>query len=138
MSGLGWLELKASAELSAGGVLARLVDVALAGLGCDPSLCHDASLAVAELVNNVHEHEYAGGRGPVLIRLRRSAAELELEVESEGPPFDLQAALDAERDPLVNLEGGGFGLNLVAALFDSIQGLRDGEVNRTRLTKSLT
>jgi anti-sigma regulatory factor (Ser/Thr protein kinase) len=137
---LGWLELKASAELRAAGVLARLVDVALSGLGVAPSLCHDASLAVAELVANVHEHEYAGADGAVLVRLRLAADVLELEVESEGPAYDLERTLreSAAKDPLAALESGGQGLRLVAALFDEVEGQRVGETNRTRLRRRLS
>ena len=136
---LGWLELRASAELRAAGILARLVDLALEGLAIESSVRHDVSLAVAELVANVHEHEYAGEDGGVLVRVRRAAAGLELEVESQGPPYDLQAVLEASAadDRLLELESGGLGLRLVVAYFDRVEGVRDGQTNRTRLIKSL-
>ena len=122
-----WLELSLGAELRAARTVCGLLEVALAALDLDPSLRHDVTLAVAEVVTNVVEHEYrvegAGAGGQVRLRLEVAPDHLRVRVESQGPPFDLAAALRkaAQSDPLADLQGSGLGLILVNALFDEAE-----------------
>jgi len=136
----GFLELRTDARLASVRILSGMLEVALVGLGLPDGLRHDATLAVAELVANVCRHEYAGGPGEVAVRLEVAAGRLEVRVDSQGEPFDLQAALAeaAARDPLAALEAGGLGLKLVASLFDEVRSEHeDGRGNRVVLVKAL-
>ncbi|MGE0707972.1 MAG: ATP-binding protein [Planctomycetota bacterium] len=133
-----YLELRTSAALNEIAVLNELLEVAARALRIDPALRHDLTLAVAELVANVVEHELKGGPGEVTVRLERRPGELLLTLNSAGPPFDLDAILAsaAARDPLAELDGSGLGLPLLAALFDGIeQSWTEGEGNRIALRR---
>lgn len=135
-----WLELALGAELRAARTVCGLVEVALGALGLDPALRHDVTLALAEVITNVVEHEYAGAPGLVRLRLEVTRERLWVEVESQGPAFDLVAAVRraAERDPLEGLQGSGLGLVLVGSLFDEVKSDHEpGRGNVVKLVKRL-
>ena len=123
-----YLEIRTGAALRSIRVLNELLEVALRALGIEDASRHDLAMGVAELVANVCEHEYQGGRlrdptgGEVGLRLDGTASELRLTVTSQGPRFDLDAALERARvhDPLEALDGSGLGLRMLDALFDAI------------------
>ena len=119
-AGLPFLELRAGASLAAIRPLSELLGVALRALGADAAAQHDLSLAVAELVSNLQQHEYGGGEGEVGVRLVKEAAALRLEVRSGGPAFDLQGALAQAAASPEGFQGHGLGLPLLVGLFDSI------------------
>lgn len=136
---LPFLELRCGAALTSIRVLNQLLEVAMASLDVDASLRHDATLAVAELVANVCEHEYAGRTGEVGVKLQVDPGELRIELQSHGPPFDLDAALAAAhaKDPLEKLQSGGLGLKLIESLFDEATCEHPEGVNVIRLKKRL-
>lgn len=134
-----FLELRTGAALSSIPVLNELLDVATRALGVDGATAHDLALGLAELVANVVEHELREDEdGVVTVRLEKSAAELALMVESQGPAFDLNAALEraAQRDPLAELDGSGLGLPMLAVLFDRIEHAYEDGQNRIALRRS--
>jgi two-component sensor histidine kinase len=113
-------------------VAARLAEVVGAGLAdpsrkittviegrageLSPQLASPLALVLSELLQNALEHAYGPGSsgGQVTVRLDRSAAELTLEVEDEGPgvPDDFDHVRDANlglqiADTLVTSELGG-------------------------------
>ena len=96
-------------------------------------------LGLAELVANVCQHEYAneGDRSGVTVTLD-ARGDLTLTVTSQGPEFDLQAAIERaqSRDPLAALEGSGLGIPLLVALFDDVSNAYEAERgNRITLVK---
>jgi len=138
-SRLNFLELRCGAALTSIRILNQLLEVAMASLDVERSVRHDATLAVAELVANVCEHEYTGQTGEVAVKLQVDADELRIELSSQGPPFDLRAALDraAATDPLEKLESGGLGLRLIHSLFDEAVCEHPDGANLIRLRKRL-
>lgn len=141
MSGAArWLEVSLGAELRAARTVCGLLEVALGALGLEASLRHDVTLAVAEVVTNVVEHEYAEGPGQVRLRLEVGPDRLRVLVESQGAPFDLAAAVRqaSQRDPLADLQGSGLGLILVGHLFDEAASAHEpGRGNVVTLIKRL-
>ena len=76
----------------------------------------NAELLLAEVMNNIGEHAYAGGAGPIRLRLDRAAHLLTLQFEDAGramPGGDLPAGHLPEAS---NLPEGGFGWFLIRAL----------------------
>lgn len=135
-----WLEVRLSAELRAARVVCAVLDASLAALEVHASLRHDVTLAVAEVVTNVVEHEYRGGPGEVRVRLEVAPDRLHVVVESQGSPFDLAAAVAraARSDPLAELQGSGLGLILVGSLFDEAGSVHEpGRGNVVTLVKRL-
>lgn len=131
-----YLEVRTGAALRSIRVLNELLEVALRALEVEDAIRHDLAMGVAELVANVCEHEYEAGPlrnpdgGDVGLRLDGTSGEIRLTVTSQGPPFDLGAALDRARnhDPLEALEGSGLGLRMLDALFDAIDHAYEQEV----------
>lgn len=140
MSASRWLEVRLGADLRAPRVVCALLESALGALEVHPSLRHDVTLAVAEVVTNVVEHEYRGAPGEVGVRLEVAPDRLHVVVESQGTPFDLGAALAraAASDPLAELAGRGLGLILVGSLFDEAASVHEpGRGNVVTLVKRL-
>ena len=134
-----FLELRTGAELGAVRVLNDLLAVAMRALGVEEATLHDLTLGVAELVTNVCEHESPDAQADVAVRLDSLPNALRVTVTSQGPPFDLHAAMAAAEnaDPLSNLEGRGLGLPILAALFDAIEHEHEqGHGNRITLVKN--
>ena len=136
---ISFLEMRTDAVLGSIRVLNELLEVALTALGIVEAQRHDVALGLAELVANVCQHETsAGGDGRITVSLDARSNDLVLRVVSEGPPFDLQDAIEkaANRDPLADLDGSGLGLPLLVALFDSLECSHDGgQGNQITLTK---
>jgi anti-sigma regulatory factor (Ser/Thr protein kinase) len=132
----GYLEMRTGASLRAARVLNELIDVALRELDVDEATRHDVAMGVAELVANVHEHEYHGAKGDVLVRVDLQPDALRVTVESKGPKFDPTAQAVEAPDPELALEVGGLGFPLLHGLFDSVEhDYEEGRGNRITLTK---
>lgn len=88
----------------------------LAPLGVDHRDC--VLLVLAEVLNNVAEHAYAGGVGPVAVTLRLRGGAVVARVVDRG---GVAPALGAGRacDPLA-LPEGGFGTGLIRTLASAI------------------
>lgn len=88
----------------------------LASLGADHRDC--LLLVLAEVLNNVAEHAYSGGSGPVTVSLRLCSGSAFARVVDRGvcaPPLGSGAGCD----PLA-LPEGGFGTGLIRTLASGI------------------
>ena len=94
-----FIELRTAASLNSIPVLTELLDVALRALQADEATRHDLAVAVAELTANVCSHEYGDTPGEISLHLATTLQGLKLSVISQGPPFDLKAALKGAEDP---------------------------------------
>lgn len=143
MSHHAFLELRTGSALSSVRLLNELLDVALRELAVGEGVRHDVALGVAELVANVHEHEYRGREdGDVLVRIDLDATALAVTIESKGAPFDPTAGLAEAPEPSLDdldaLEVGGLGIPLLFGLFDEVRHVyEEGRGNRVTLRKAL-
>lgn len=110
----------------------------LRALGLPAGAAGDVELALAEVVNNVIEHGYAGKpAGEVRVEGCLSSGTLELRVSDTGcplpggrvPPSDI---LDLEGPP-GDLPEGGFGWALILQLTDAVRYERRGTRNTLTL-----
>jgi anti-sigma regulatory factor (Ser/Thr protein kinase) len=137
-----YLEVRLPAVLASIRVINEILDVALRELKVHDALRHDVALGIAELVSNVHRHEYQGrDDGDVIVRIDLDANMLQVTVESHGPRFDpaAVAAPTEAPDPLdfPELESGGLGIPLLHGLFDEVRfGYEEGRGNLVVLRKS--
>lgn len=107
------------------------------GSGVPSPAIDELALALAETLDNVIEHAYAGRPGGVVLveAAVERAGGVRLEVRDRGPAFDPTAAADPAPVPLEERSFGGFGLKLVRSLVDEVRyERRDGE-NRLVLVK---
>jgi serine/threonine-protein kinase RsbW len=127
-----------------GHVATALTDLAhyLTTEGSSPGLVDDVRIVLAEILNNVEEHAYAGQPGhPVTVRLEFGGDSLRCAVEDRGRGFPA-ARLPDPAMPAGNpaapetLPEGGFGWPLVRKLTRDVAYMRDGGTNR--LVFSLT
>lgn len=89
-----------------------------------------AQIVLAEVLNNVSEHAYAGRIGPIRLMLRQGQDALWCRVEDEGVPMP-GGCLPAGRLPSpADLAEGGFGWHLIRTLTRGLQYERAGGVNR--------
>lgn len=109
---------------------ALLAEFADAGIGADD--CANAELILAEVLNNVAEHAYAGLGGPVELNVRIDADGLDCLVIDRGcgmptgdAPNPGAPVLDA-----ANLPEGGFGWHIIRCLTSDLRYRRDGNRNR--------
>jgi anti-sigma regulatory factor (Ser/Thr protein kinase) len=121
-----YLEVRVQAVLASIRVINEILDVALRELKVHEAVRHDVALGIAELVANVHRHEYQGREdGDVVVRIDLDQELLKVTVESHGPRFDptaVEAPTEAP-DPLdlPELEAGGLGIPLLHGLFDEVK-----------------
>ncbi len=100
-------------------------------------------LVLAEVLNNVAEHAYAGGSGPVEVDLRATAAGLACCVADIGlgmPDGKLPAGQlpDIRPDALDDLPEGGFGWHLIRSLTADLTYARSAGQNRLSFVIPLT
>lgn len=92
-------------------------------------------LVLAEVLNNVAEHAYAGGSGPVEVDLRATAGGLACRIADVGlgmPDGRLPAGLLPSADPGAadDLPEGGFGWHLIRSLTADLTYARSAGQNR--------
>lgn len=107
-----------------------------------PPLCHlsedgrsTAELVLAEVLNNVAEHAYAEGPGPVTVSLDRTELGLRCVITDQGkampggalPDGRLPVAPDMALD---DLPEGGFGWHLIRSLTTGLSYARVNESNQ--------
>ena len=113
-------------------VPARLTDDLLGSL----------ELILAEVLNNIVEHAYAGGGGEIALALGMDHVALWCEIADRGAAFpggSLPAGAPAAVDVAVDdLPEGGFGWFLIRTLARDIGYRRDGNTNRLRFSLALT
>lgn len=127
------------------GIVSDVVrDVAefLARDGLRTSAIDDATIALAEALNNIEEHAYAGRRGlPVLIDVELDAARASFRIEDRGHPMPRESLPNDDMpatDPSSHEKWpeGGFGWALMHRLTSDLSYRRAGEWNQLRFTVS--
>lgn len=98
-----------------------------------PPQRHTVELVLAEVLNNVAEHAYAGAAGHVAITLIMLSDGLVCEVVDEGAPMP-NGALPEGRLPDADLPEGGFGWHLIRSLSRDITYRRQRGANRLGFT----
>ncbi|WP_316292672.1 ATP-binding protein [Aestuariicoccus sp. MJ-SS9] len=121
-------------------VRAALQDIrtALRRTALCPECQGDLQLLLAEVLNNVVEHAYAGrAPGEVCVRAAESAAEVHIVVRDRGGPLPNEAIPQvAPADlfaPVENLPEGGFGWLLIQTLASRVEYYRSDGENRLEL-----
>ena len=114
----------------------------LPGIGVSPDMLGSIELVMAEALNNIAEHAYAGLEpGPMIIEARRDDAALSIRLCDRGhalPGGALPAGrLPDSSGPRDTLPEGGFGWFLIRDLTSAIAYNREGGENRLDLTFSL-
>jgi serine/threonine-protein kinase RsbW len=98
-----------------------------------------AELVLAEVLNNVAEHAYRGGQGPVAVTLARGPAGVACLIVDQGaamPAGTLPEGKLPETSGLAleDLPEGGFGWHLIRTLTRDLAYLRTGGCNRLSFT----
>ncbi|EEW26660.1 ATP-binding protein [Rhodobacter ferrooxidans] len=78
-----------------------------------------AQIVLAEALNNIVEHAYAGGDGVIRVSLRRQRADLLCQIEDQGAPMPggvLPAGVPHPAAAREDLPEGGFGWHMIRAL----------------------
>lgn len=93
-----------------------------------------AELVLAEVLNNIAEHAYAAGPGPVAVTLTRDCTGIRCLVVDQGhamPGGTLpEGALPQPGTTLGDLPEGGFGWHLIQSLTRDLDYVRTGGCNR--------
>ncbi len=103
-----------------------------------------AEVVLAEVLNNIAEHAYAGGPGKIAVALRQTGAGLHCQVTDDGaampggtlPAGNHPAQRSGRPDlplhdlPLADLPEGGFGWHLIRRLTQDLHYARVGGQNR--------
>jgi len=108
------------------------VTVALADAGLSEDDIANAELILAEALNNIVEHAYAGTEGPVEleIELRRDGLDCALRDQGRAAAFDPPPdAPLPEIAPPLRLPEGGFGWHIIRCLSTDLRHSRAGEWN---------
>lgn len=102
-----------------------------------PALCRLAAdqratveIVLAEILNNIAEHAYAAGDGPVRLWLRQCGGLLSCRVEDEGLPMPGGRLPRPPVPPPESLAEGGYGWHLIRTLALGLAYERDAGVNR--------
>ncbi|MCB1406715.1 MAG: ATP-binding protein [Rhodobacteraceae bacterium] len=121
-------------------VLADLVNgLTLAGLDADDLAT--VELILAEALNNVVEHAYADGAGPVELSVEMRGHELACKIVDSGRPMPTGDAPDPPLpviDPPVEMPEGGFGWHIIRCLTSELTYHRDRERNTLSMRVPLT
>ena len=125
-------------------VRAALADMRamLARSGLDDDTLGSVELVLAEVLNNICEHAYAGqAPGPVRLRATLGAARLSVCLRDRGRPLPggtlPEGHLPDPTGPRGSLPEGGFGWFLIRDLTDSVTYSRDTGENRLDLHFSI-
>lgn len=116
-------------------VLEELVaQLRLVGIG--EGMAANAELILAEVLNNVVEHAYAAGSGPVELTVDRRESGLECLVADEGRPLPAGMVPGNDVPPQADpdsLPEGGFGWHIIRCLTSDLRYERNGASNRLTL-----
>ncbi|MCR9114726.1 MAG: ATP-binding protein [Rhodobacteraceae bacterium] len=114
----------------------------LSEMGIDPEALGTLELILAEALNNIAEHAYAGLEpGPLVIDMQRRADTLNIHLRDKGRPMPgdtlPKGRLPDSSGTRGTLPEGGFGWFLIRDLTDSITYRRDKGENHLHLVVSL-
>jgi serine/threonine-protein kinase RsbW len=124
----------AADETAARGAILKIMQ-ALNARAISPDESGRVELVMAEVINNVVEHAYAGKlQGQITIRCTHRPGALDVQITDQGRPFpDIQlpdgvcASVDTDFD---DLPEGGFGWFLIFQLTEGVQYTRDQDTNK--------
>ena len=104
-----------------------------------PSAVQAADLALEEHLTNVMNYAYDdGAEHKIIVRLQASAADLVIEVEDDGKPFDPTQAPHVDTSlPLNQKPIGGLGIHLIRRSMDEMGYERRDDRNIVRMVKRL-
>jgi serine/threonine-protein kinase RsbW len=134
-----FVELRLANDLAALTALAERVDAFGAEQRLPANVVNAVNVVLDEAVSNAINHGYdAGARGEIVVRLRRRADGVLVEVEDDGRPFDpLQAPPPDLTLPLEQRPIGGLGIHLIRNLMDEVSYARVGGRNVLKMAKKL-
>ncbi|MBK8438418.1 MAG: ATP-binding protein [Rhodobacter sp.] len=93
-----------------------------------------AEIVLAEVLNNIVEHAYAAGTGPIRLSLALGEGVLNCRIEDEGAAMPGET-LPAGRLPNpADLPEGGFGWHLIRTLGHQLSYRRSGSTNQLRFS----
>ena len=98
-------------------------------------------LILAEALNNVTEHAYADGPGPVELSVQMQRRALACQIVDRGRPMPSGDAPDPPLPPIgpmVNMPEGGFGWHIIRCLTTDLTYRRVGKRNTLSLRVPLT
>jgi serine/threonine-protein kinase RsbW len=113
------------------------ISAGLSARGVSPERCATAELVLAEVLNNIVEHAYAGGPGRIHVAILALPDVLHYRVRDGGrpmpggalPPGCLPPGAQPDADT-EDLPEGGFGWFLIRELSRSLQYSRHGDHNQ--------
>lgn len=128
-------------EFSAGDTATREALMALTEhlrqVGLGPEDQGNIELILAEALNNVAEHAYAGGSGPVVLRVMTQKAGLCCEISDCGAGMPAGDAPDPPLPVIAPPDGlpeGGFGWHIIRCLTSALTYQREDPWNKLNLT----
>ncbi|WP_395543111.1 ATP-binding protein [Neotabrizicola sp. sgz301269] len=93
-----------------------------------------AEIVLAEVLNNIAEHAYADGDGPIRLWLGWAAGRLVCRIEDEGSPMPGGMPPQGRPPCPEELAEGGFGWHLIRSLADDLAYQRAWGINRLYFT----
>lgn len=129
------LELRIAARPEAVRAALARISGALETGGIGEGMRGTAEIVLAEVLNNIVEHAYAGGQGQIALRIELCPASgaLLCATRDEGRPMPggrlPEGGLPPLEGPAAALPEGGFGWHLIRALATGLWYRREGEVN---------
>ena len=90
----------------------------------------EAELVLAEVLNNIAEHAYAAGCGPITLCLTAQPGRLCCRVEDQGAPMPDHRLPPGNPPPPLDLSEGGYGWHLIRQLTTGLRYERVGSVNQ--------
>lgn len=93
-----------------------------------------AEIVLAEVLNNIAEHAYSDGEGPIRLWLGWATGRLVCRIEDEGSPMPGGAPPQGRAPRPEELAEGGFGWHLIRSLADDLGYERARGVNRLYFT----
>lgn len=108
----------------------------LAGAGLDDEALGTVELVLAEVLNNIAEHSYGAGGGPVALRLWAGSGAVLCEIGDQGLPMPAGQVPQPGLPPIAPpapLPEGGFGWHIVRCLVNAVDYERTAGGNVLRL-----
>jgi serine/threonine-protein kinase RsbW len=128
------IEFHTNSMRELGNVLA-FVDQACAGVEADTVFA--VRLAVEEAFTNIYKHGYAGGEGPVTVRVDVALRQIVATLVDEAPAFDPTEAAAPDLDaPWDQRRTGGLGCHLLRQMMDEVKYVRRERDNVLTLLKT--
>lgn len=119
----------------------ELLSVHMSRAGIGPEDQATLELILAEALNNVTEHAYAGTTGPVVLVLCTSDLGITCRITDRGKPMPNNDAPNPdlpEISPPDELPEGGFGWNIIRCLTQDLRYSREGPWNSLTLVVPLS